>query len=365
MKSYCSYRICPVGAHIDHQYGVVCGAAINLGTTFEYEILEEDLIIITSNEYKESISFKINHNINRNFDWADLFRGVINELKKTYILKKGIKGRFIGDLPSGGISSSSASQISFLKAIIKANNINLSKEEIIKLVYLVENNFLKLKVGILDPSMEILSKKDSLVFLDTLTNYYQAIENKYFAQEFEFVIIYSGIKRSLINSNYNNRIDELKLAYAHLDIDRKYTGKLRDIPDYYFHRHKTKLSNVEYKRAKHYFDETERVRCALQAWRKNDVKTFGRLMNESCESSIENYESGSIYLIDLYYITKSVKGVLGCRFLGAGFNGSSLAIINKKKKKEIINEISSKFCNKYPDLLDFKIISIELVEGSY
>lgn len=30
MKTYCPYRIAPLGAHIDHQYGVVSGCAIDL-----------------------------------------------------------------------------------------------------------------------------------------------------------------------------------------------------------------------------------------------------------------------------------------------------------------------------------------------
>lgn len=37
MKTYCPYRICPLGTRIDHQYGVVIGGTIDLGITLEYE----------------------------------------------------------------------------------------------------------------------------------------------------------------------------------------------------------------------------------------------------------------------------------------------------------------------------------------
>ena len=29
--SFCPYRICPLGAHVDHQYGKINGLAINYG----------------------------------------------------------------------------------------------------------------------------------------------------------------------------------------------------------------------------------------------------------------------------------------------------------------------------------------------
>ena len=34
--SFCPYRVCPVGAHIDHQKGNVTGFAINYGITIAY-----------------------------------------------------------------------------------------------------------------------------------------------------------------------------------------------------------------------------------------------------------------------------------------------------------------------------------------
>ena len=158
MKTYCPYRIAPLGAHIDHQYGVVCGCAINLGIHFDYEELNSDEIILTSNNYNGEIIFNVNDKLNRNNDCADYFRGIIKHIKRKYFIIRGLKGNFIGDLPAGGISSSSSSQIAFLKAICCINNIKLSKEETINIVYKVEREYMNLSIGILDPSCEVLSK---------------------------------------------------------------------------------------------------------------------------------------------------------------------------------------------------------------
>lgn len=361
MKTYCPYRICPLGAHIDHQYGVVSGAAINLGITFKYDVIENK-IILTSRDYKGIIEIEINSKLIRQNDWADYFRGVLKELKNKYKICKGLKGEFEGDLPSGGISSSSSSMIAFLKAICNINNISLTKKEIINIVYKVEKDYMNLNVGILDPSMEVLSKKNSLIFLDTLTNYYQIIENEIFNDEFQFIIIYSGKKRNLVESKYNDRINELNEAYKKLDIKLNKTKKLRDIPEYYFNSFKYKLSKIEEKRCNHYYSEMERVRNGLKAWRNNDIKTFSKLMNDSCESSIYNYESGSEYLISLYNISKSIDGVLGFRFLGAGFNGSSLALIKKDKFDDINESFKILYLSKYPKI-DLRILKVTLEDG--
>ncbi|MDE6945662.1 MAG: hypothetical protein K2P14_00615 [Anaeroplasmataceae bacterium] len=364
MKTFCPYRICPLGAHIDHQYGVVSGTSVDIGITFEYEEINSSKIILSSLDYEGIYEFDIYFNNQRCMDWADYFRGVIEELKKKYKISKGLKGTFQGDLPSGGISSSSSSQIAFLLVICKINNIVLTKEEIIELVYQVEHEFMGLNVGILDPSCEVLGKKDSMLFLDTLTKYSFTIENKEFNKEYQFLILYSGIKRSLVGSKYNQRVEELKKCYNKLNIDNNSCGKLRDIPDYYYERYKDILNEVELKRSQHYFSEMERVRLGLQAWRKNDMIFFGKLMTESCLSSIYNYESGSKLLIDLFELTRSIDGVLGIRFLGAGFNGSSLALVEKNKADSIIKVIQDNYLKLYPELeKDFKIIPVELRDG--
>ena len=34
--SYCPYRICPLGAHVDHQHGIVSGFALDKGISIYY-----------------------------------------------------------------------------------------------------------------------------------------------------------------------------------------------------------------------------------------------------------------------------------------------------------------------------------------
>jgi len=72
------------------------------------------------------------------------------------------------------------------------------------------------------------------------------------------------------------------------------TVLLSDVSVAQFREHATVLSAAQLKRATHFFGECARVQQGVQAWRAGDVELFGRLMNESGLSSIENYQCGCV-----------------------------------------------------------------------
>ena len=55
MFSYCPYRVCPVGAHIDHQKGNVTGFALNYGINIAYIPTQNHLFEATSNNFEGSV----------------------------------------------------------------------------------------------------------------------------------------------------------------------------------------------------------------------------------------------------------------------------------------------------------------------
>ena len=98
--------------------------------------------------------------------------------------------------------------------------------------------------------------------------------------------------------------------------------------------------------------ECERVKRGEAAWAKGDIVEFGKIVSESGKSSIEMYEAGSPLLIDLYNIMINTKGVYGSRFMGGGFNGACLAIIDPQYEEEIINNIKEEYSKKHPEYKD-------------
>ena len=356
--SFCPYRVCPVGAHIDHQKGNVTGFAIDYGITVAYVPSNNHFFEATSLNFSGTKGDSVIDVCDKQNDWADYLRGTAKLLHERYNIDRGIYAYIDGSLPIGGISSSAAVIISFMNALCKVNQITLSQEEIIKLSQEVENKYVGINSGILDQSCEIYSKKDKLLYLDTSTGKYELIPKNDKMKPYEIAIIFSGVKRTLVGSAYNTRVDELKSAsyalkaYAKMNYGNYKDSVLRDVPREVFEKYKDRLPDNFYKRALHYYSEMDRVEKAINAWKSGNIEEFGKISRESGESSIYNYEAGSNELKAIHEIMNNTDGVYGGRFSGAGFKGCCLAIINPDYEDIIKESITKKYLSLFPEYKD-------------
>ena len=53
------YRVCPLGAHVDHQLGQVTGFAIDRGVNLEFDITEDGTFDLISKNYPGHIMFTL------------------------------------------------------------------------------------------------------------------------------------------------------------------------------------------------------------------------------------------------------------------------------------------------------------------
>jgi galactokinase len=354
--TFCPYRICPVGAHSDHQYGKILGMAIDKGITIAYSPSEDGNIELISRNFKEKAEFNISQFLKINKDWADYLRGATFSLSRNYTLKKGMYAVIEGSLPIGGLSSSAAVIISFLKALCDVNNLTLSDRELIETALWAEKDFVGVNVGKLDQSCEVFCRKDHLLYLDTRDNSYELIPANPTMKPYEIAIFFSGIERTLIGSKFNMRVDELKSAsyalkaFAGLDYDRFEDSRLRDVQEEIYRKYGERLPDNWRKRAEHYYTEFIRVEAGAEAWRNGDIETFGRLSFESCWSSINNFETGSDELKALYEITLRTDGIYGGRFSGAGFKGCFMALIDPEYRAGIEKKVRTEYLKTFPEL---------------
>lgn len=370
LKVFCPYRICPLGAHVDHQLGKILGFSIDHGVEMEFIKTEDGEISVQSENFVGETKFNVNDNLRIENHWGDYLIGAVCSLKRSFDITFGIKGIIRGSLPIGGLSSSAAVIITYILAICKANSIELEKSEIIHYALWVENDFIGIKVGKLDQSCEVLSKKDNLLYLDTKTDEYRLIPKNPNMKPFKIAIIFSGIERALANSNYNVRVDECKAtayalkAYSYMDYKELKDTYLRDVPEEIFETYKDKLPRNFYKRATHFYTEKKRVKAGIEAWKSGDLEAFGNLVFESGRSSINNYETGSKELITLHNIMENTDGIYGGRFSGAGFKGCCMAIIDPEKQDEIKENITKKYLDTFPELSEkFSIHICDLSNG--
>lgn len=350
------YRVCPLGAHVDHQHGLVTGFAINKGVDLWFNVREDSKVKLTSLSFEGDVEFDLAMRTEvREKHWGDYARGAKYALKKRFELSKGIDGVIKGSLPVGGLSSSAAVLIAYVMVFAKANGIKLQPFEVVQIASEAEREYIGLNNGILDQSCIALGKKDGLLFLDCDTNDYRIISRNPNMPEFEIGIFFSGLTRSLVNSDYNLRVYECKtaawnmLAYHNQPLKTFDKTFLRDIPKATFEKTRIAMPQRFARRAEHFYSEYRRVRQGVTAWETGNLKLFGKLSFDSCESSIHNYECGSPELIAIYEIMRQLPGVYGGRFSGAGFKGACIALVDPAYKEEIQKVLTEKYLEQFPE----------------
>ena len=355
--AFCPYRICPIGAHVDHQLGRITGLAIDRGIYFAYSSKQNGVIELASLQFDKRAQFHIREiaDVKQN-DWADYLRGVTIAFAQRYTLSTGLCGVIEGTLPIGGLSSSAAVCLVFLSALCKVNNIKLTPLEMITIAMASENNYVGVNSGKLDQSCEMYSKKDHLLYLDTKDDTYELIPTKSTMKPYEIAIFFSGVERTLAGSKFNMRVDECRsaayalMAYAGMEYGKFGETYFRMVPRDVYDTYKDRLPDNWRKRAEHWYTEQERVIAGAEAWRKGDIEEYGRLSFQSGNSSIYNWETGSPELKTLYDIMTRTDGIYGGRFSGAGLKGCCMALIDPAYRESIIEKVSKEYLKAFPAL---------------
>ena len=369
--SFCPYRICPIGAHSDHNLGKITGLAIDKGIHIAFRAKQNGVIEVSSLQFPKRAQWHTNDiPKNKQNDWADYLRGATYALSKEHTLSVGLCGVIEGTLPIGGLSSSAAVILAFLNALCKVNNIHLSENKLINIALDAELNYVGMSVGKLDQSCEVLSKKEHLLYLDTKDDSYELIPTNPSMKPYKIAIFFSGLEHNLAGSAYNMRVDELRagvyalMAYSDMRYGKFNESYARNVPYEVYQEYKDRLPLPWRKRCEHWYTEFRRVEAGAEAWRKGDIAEYGQLSFESGWSSIHNWESGAPEQIRLYEIMLETKGIYGGRFSGAGFKGCCMALIDPEYEESITYEVTKKYLEAFPHLLGkFSIHMCQSADG--
>ena len=355
--AFTPYRVCPIGAHVDHQLGEITGFAIDKGIHIAYGPKENGVIEVQSLQFEKRAQWHVLATPTvKEDDWADHLRGATIALQRRYSLRRGLCAVIAGELPIGGLSSSAAVIITFLSALSSMNGIHLEPQELIAISQEAENLYVGVSCGKLDQSCEVYCKKDHLLYMDMKDDRYELIPKSPAMKPYKIAIFFSGLERSLAGMAYNMRVDECRsaayalLAFAGMEYGKFKETNLRDVPYEVYLAHKDKLPENWRRRAEHCYGEFDRVRRAVEAWRQGDIETFGRLSFESGRSSIESWQTGSPELIALYEIMTRTEGIYGGRFSGAGFKGCCMALIDPAYADSILETVEKEYLARFPHL---------------
>lgn len=353
-------RVNLIGEHIDYNGGFVFPCALSFGTYAICRKREDQNFNLFSINFPEDniINFNINELIKTDI-WGDYCKGVIKVIKdNNFNIPFGLDIVFYGNIPNGAGLSSSASLEVLMGTILNTTfNLDIPMVDIVKYSQKAENEFIGVSCGIMDQFAVGMGKKDHAILLncDTLDYEYAPISLK----NASIVIMNTNKRRGLADSKYNERRNSCEEALKNLQNSNININNLCDLSLKEFEKVKHFIKSEEaLLRATHAVSENERVLNSIKALKKNDIETFGKLMNESHISLRDNYEVTGFELDSIVKFAWKEPGIIGARMTGAGFGGCAVSIVKNNFIDEFIKNVRKKYKEETGLTADFYIANI-------
>ena len=341
-KVRCGGRFEILGNHTDHNHGLCCAATCDLEIYGFLRARTSNNVEVFSVGYKPCVVDLDNLEVLPE-DFASS-QGLVKGVAK-YFLDHGYQiGGFSlytdsSIFPGAGVSSSAAFE-SLIAQIFNVlfNEGKISKIFLAKAGQFAENNYFGKKSGLLD---QIGTGFGDISYIDfeNITNPKVETIDFPFA-DLHFVIVNTGGSHAALNDLYSSIPENMWSAARKTGHEFLREGSLQEVSLC------TSLTRMEYNRAKHFYDENERVTIMKRALIDQDRSLFLKLINESRKSSTDllknmmvgdQYEGSPLQACDRAMKIMNDSGA--CKINGGGFAGSILCVVPDEYLEGFIQEM--------------------------
>ena len=347
-------RVNLIGEHLDYNEGHVLPVAIDRSVMVAFAPRPDRLVRLYSLDFEQESAFDLDE-IEKDPEapWSDYVRGVAWALREAGHRLSGLDAALQGDVPVGaGLSSSAALEVAALGACEAASGLRLDGRDLALLGQRAENCFVGVACGIMDQMAAALSRAGHALLIDCRSLEHEAVplpledSGSGGGAGLRLVVADSGVRRALLDSQYNLRRQECQRAaelLAAAIADRPVTA-LRDVRPEDLARHGDSLPPNLLKRARHVVEEERRVLLSVEALRTGDVEAFGEMLNASHRSLRDDYEVSSPELDLLAELAWAQPGVLGSRLTGAGFGGCTVSLVRAEAVEAFREGVVARYC---------------------
>lgn len=305
-----------IGEHTDYNAGFVLPTVIPQRSYIELAIRSDRQVCAASRDMgagDDIVCYTLGAEQPRH-DWLDYVQGITHILAREGHALRGFDMRIQSDVPPGsGLSSSAALEVSLLRALRMAFDLNLDDVAIARIAQRAENEFVGAQVGILDQMAVSLGQPGQALFIDTRDLSFETIP---LPQNAELIVMHSGVEHNHASGDYNARRAECRRACELLGVDQ-----LRDVTDAEMARC-ADLPEPLGRRVRHVVTENARVLAAVDALRRQDVKQLGELFYASHASQRDDYQVSIPEIDKIVEIARTMPEIYGARLTGGGFGGS-------------------------------------------
>jgi galactokinase len=320
-------RINIIGEHTDYNQGYVLPAAINLRNYFFLSKRADEKVCLWTENFKKRELFSLQKiSFSEQNKWINYVKGIFWTLQEEGFDLQGINGLIWGDIPlEAGLSSSAALEVSIIQGLNTLFKLGLGPQRMSELARKAENDFVGVQCGIMDQFVSFFGEENKAVFLDCESLEHELVPVHLEREDLRIFVFESGVRRKLGSSEYNKRRQE---SFQALEFLKKYGVKgYKQVTLGLLEERKDDMDETLFKRARHVASENERVKKAVEAFRKDDFRFLGELIFLSHQSLRDDYEVSCPELDLLYESAREFPGCFGARLTGAGFGGSGIALV--------------------------------------
>ncbi len=347
-------RVNLIGEHTDYSGGFVLPAAIDRYIAVVVKRTNGSKVTGHSVDFNTRTECPVGYyNPEHPVEWFRYVAGVISELERAGYSVPGFCFSVGGDIPIGaGLASSAALEVAVLTAMEGLLGFRMDDQEAALLCQRAENDFVGMNCGIMDQLISRKGHRDHALLIDCSDLSSELVGAN--LPEYSWLVIDSGKRRGLLDSEYNRRRSECEQA---LGVARNYypdreIRNLRDISKEALPELKRACDDNVYRRLRHVVTENERVIKMVDALRRHDTDMVGQLLYQSHESLRDEFEVSCAELDSIVEILSQTVGVSGARLTGAGFGGAVVALVRTDAVPTLATTVEKASIQVFPIKID-------------
>ncbi len=291
--------------------------------------------------------------------WGRFAYGVEYILRREgYGLEQGIDAVIYGNIPGGGMSRSASLTLNLILSLLDANGIDeADKFRIVDMAQAVETDYIGSPCGQLDQIMILFARDGFGTYYNPKQRKIEYVPLGEGAADFSIVVMDTGTQRpGLEKSTYKVRRGECDKFVAMLQRTGYDISCLADIrTDAVYEKALAQFAGPHpdlCDRLQYIYAAQERFYEMMDAWKRGDVETVGRIFRQDGIGLRDVYKISGPELETMCDIARTVPGVLGERMLGGGDKGAAGALVRADSVDALRAAVDNAYPRSHPDFAD-------------
>lgn len=341
-------RVNLIGEHIDYHNLPVLPMAIRRSVRVAYRVRVDGQIHAASDLYgNRSFEWTANLTPSAAGDWVNYVKAAAQAVDGKWKLASGIDAAVASDLPpAAGLSSSSAVLVAFTLALLRANGVEASFEELMEVLPEGEY-FVGTRGGGMDHAAVLAGRAGHALLIHFSP---VSVTPVPIPKNWAFLVAHSlsvAEKSGAVRAEYNSRrtagssgLKRLGFSSFARAIQQHGVEELRQMAEAGL------ADETERHCFLHVVTEAGRVEQAVSAMRRADAKEFGSILKVGHASLRDRLRVSSPALDELTEAALD-SGALGARLTGAGFGGCAVIFCLRADRERVAAGLVKRYYSKH------------------